>query len=157
MSSRLSETFLVGGRYEITERPLGEGATGLVYKAYDIGTKRFVTLKALWPDARPDCFGGRWAVLSRLRHPNIVEILDTGVWLSGGEQRPYFVAPLLAGGTLAGINRPLAVERAIDIVAQACHGLQAANEQGLIHGDIGDMHLRGSTGSEWAEHIALSC
>ena len=136
MTSRLSEPFTVSGRYEITDGPLGEGGMGVVYRAYDNVTKRFVALKALWPDGRLDCFNGQGALLVRLSHPNIVEILDTGSWIFQGEQRPYFVMPLLSGATLANIRQPLTGERAIDIVLQASRGLQAAHEQGLIHGDI---------------------
>jgi serine/threonine-protein kinase len=141
MTSRLSEPFTVNGRYEITERPLGEGGTGLVYKAYDHVRKGFVAFKALWPDARPDCFDGQWAALSALRHPNIVEILDTGVWISHGEQRPYFVMPLLSGATLDQLKLPLPVDRVVDIVLQVCRALQAAHQQGLVHGDIHPRNL----------------
>jgi serine/threonine-protein kinase len=143
MTTTLPEPFTVNGRYEITERPLGEGGMGVIYKAYDVVTKRFVALKTLWADATPDTidlFEREWTVLARLSHPNIVDILDTGDWVFNGERRPYFVMPLLPGRTLEEIiktsSERLTVDRTVDIISQACRGLQAAHDQNLIHRDI---------------------
>ena len=143
MTTTLPEPFTVNGRYEITERPMGEGGMGVIYKAYDVVTKRFVALKTLWADATAetiDLFEREWTVLARLSHPNIVDILDTGDWVFQGERRPYFVMPLLPGRTLEEIiktaSERLTVERTVDIISQACRGLQAAHDQSLIHRDI---------------------
>ncbi len=144
MSTTLPEPFAVNGRYEITERPLGEsGRMGVIYKAYDVVTKRFVALKTIWADSSPgtiELFEREWTVLARLSHPNIVDILDTGDWVFNGERRPYFVMPLLSGRTLEEVihksSERLSIERIIDIISQACRGLQAAHDQNLIHRDI---------------------
>ena len=143
MTTTLPEPFTVNGRYEITERPLGEGGMGVIYKAYDVVTKRFVALKTLWADADRatiELFEREWAVLARLSHPNIVDILDTGDWVFNGQRRPYFVMPLLPGRTLEEIiknsSEVLNVDRTVDIVSQACRGLQAAHDQNLVHRDI---------------------
>ncbi len=116
---------------------------GVIYKAYDVVTKRFVALKTLWADAAPttiDLFEREWTVLARLSHPNIVDILDTGDWVFNGQRRPYFVMPLLPGRTLEEIIKTsgerLTVDRTVDIISQACRGLQAAHDQSLIHRDI---------------------
>ena len=57
-----------------------------------------------------------------------------------GVSRPYLVMPLLPGVTLDKLIRAssqrLTVERSIDIACQACRGLQAAHEKGLVHRDI---------------------
>jgi len=143
MTTILPEPFTVNGRYEINERPLGEGSMGVIYKAYDVVTKRFVALKTLWADASPgtiELFEREWTVLARLSHPNIVDILDTGYWVFSGQRRPYFVMPLLPGRTLEEIikysGERLTVDRTIDIISQACRGLQAAHDQNLVHRDI---------------------
>ncbi len=143
MTTILPQPFTVNGRYEITERPLGEGGMGVVYKAYDVVSKRFVALKTIWADATPATtalFEREWNALSRLSHPNIVDILDTGDWVFNGERGPYFVMPLLAGRTLEEIikysSERLTVHRTVDIIAQACRGLQAAHDQNLVHRDI---------------------
>jgi len=143
MTNPLPEPFKVNGRYEITEKPLGEGSTGVVYKAYDTVTKRFVALKTIWADAAPESIGlfeREWTVLGRLSHPNIVDILDTGEWSFNGQERPYFVMPLLPGATLEHLietsSPRLTVERTIDILSQACRGLHAAHDQNLVHSGI---------------------
>jgi len=143
MTTTLPQPFTVNGRYEITERPLGEGGMGVIYKAYDVVTKRFVALKTIWADATPATtalFEREWTALGRLSHPNIVDILDTGDWVFNGERRPYFVMPLLPGRTLEEIiqysSERLTVDRTVDIIAQACRGLQAAHDQNLVHRDI---------------------
>ncbi len=143
MTTTLSEPFTVNGRYEISERPLGEGGMGVIYRAYDVVTKRFVALKTLWADASPETialFEREWTVLARLSHPNIVDILDTGDWVFNAQRRPYFVMPLLPGRTLEETikysGERLSVERAVDIISQACRGLQAAHDQNLVHRDI---------------------
>ncbi len=136
MISRLSEPFTVDGRYEISQEALGQGATGVVYKAYDHVTKRFVALKALRTPTPSDRSNGQWTLVNSLSHPNIVEIFDTGAGRFPDGDHTYFVMPLLSGATLANPTQPLSVERVIDIVAQACRGLQAAHDQGLVHGDV---------------------
>jgi serine/threonine-protein kinase len=148
MTTTLPQPFTVNGRYEITERPLGEGGMGVIYKAYDVVTKRFVALKTLLADADAasiELFEREWAVLARLSHPNIVDILDTGDWVFNGQRRPYFVMPLLPGRTLEEIiknsSELLNVDRTVDIVSQACRGLQAAHDQNLVHRDIKPSNL----------------
>ena len=116
---------------------------GVVYKAYDNKTRRFVALKTILGEVDPgalDLFEREWNVLARISHPNIVDILDTGDYPENGHRKPFFVMPLLPGDTLeklikAGSQR-LTVERTIEIMCQACRGLQAAHEQGLVHRDI---------------------
>jgi serine/threonine protein kinase len=143
MTTPFPEPLKVNGRYEISEKPLGEGGAGTVYRAYDTVTKRFVALKAIWADPNPATLGmfrHEWTVLAHVSHPNIVDVLDIGEWTFDGQLRPYFVMPLLPGETLAQLlntsGESLTLERAIDITVQACRGLQAAHDQGLIHRDI---------------------
>jgi len=116
---------------------------GLVYKAYDIVTKRHVALKTMRGSLNPaalDLFSKEWTVLAQLSHPNIVDVLDTGEFEQDGESRPFFVMPFLPGATLDQLMQNasprLTVERVIGIVSQTCRGLQAAHEHGLIHRDL---------------------
>ena len=132
----------LAGRYEIKE-VLGKGGMGLVYRAYDILIRRDVALKTLReiPDpAALQLFQKECDVLARLCHPNIVEIFDTGEFEGDGQKKPYFVMPLLQGKTLENLIRSashrLTVERIGEIMTQACRGLQAAHERGLVHRDL---------------------
>src|SRR5690242_7337237 len=133
----------LGGRYEIKEPPIGQGGMGIVYRAYDTVTKRFVAVKTIGGDidaAGIELFEKEWSVLARLSHPNIVDILDTGGYTDSGHRKPYFVMPLLPGVTLdrliASSSGRLTVDRVVEIITQACRGLQVAHDQGLVHRDL---------------------
>jgi eukaryotic-like serine/threonine-protein kinase len=137
----LSITLL--GRYQISGRPIGEGGMGVVYKAYDTVTKRPVALKTMrGPQnaAALELFAKEWTLLAQISHPNIVDVLDTGEFAENGEPKPFFVMPFLPGATLEELLRNatprLTPERIVGIIGQACRGLQAAHDHGLIHRDL---------------------
>ncbi len=132
----------LSGRYEIKE-VLGQGGMGLVFRAWDATVKRDVAVKTLRDAptrAALAMFQKECGVLAAMSHPNIVEIFDVGEFEDDGVSKPYFVMPLLPGSTLDKLIRSashrLTVERVVDIVCQACRGLQAAHERGLVHRDI---------------------
>ena len=134
---------IINGRYQIKGKPIGHGGMGVVYKAYDSITKRDVALKTMRGTLNPaalELFSKEWTVLARMSHPNIIDILDTGEFEQDGERKPFFVMPLLPGGTLENLivnaSTRLTVERVVGITAQTCRGLQAAHEKGLIHRDL---------------------
>ena len=138
-----TRVFVVAGRYEIKDPPIGQGGMGVIYKAYDKTTRRYVALKTIWGEVSTlalSMFEKEWSVLARLSHPNIVDIIETGQFDEAGQKKPFFVMPLLQGATLDQLiknaSQRLTVERTIDIMAQACRGLQAAHDQGLIHRDL---------------------
>ena len=132
----------LAGRYEVRQI-LGQGGMGLVYRAYDTVVRREVAVKTILdiPDpASLQLFYKECDVLASMSHPNIVEIFDIGEFEEEGKKKPYFVMPLLPGATLEHFIRKashrLTVERTIDIISQACRGLQAAHERGLVHRDL---------------------
>jgi len=142
-SSHLVVPQKVNGRYDINDPPIGQGGMGVVYKAYDTVTKRFVALKTMWGNVDPaaiELFEREWTVLGRLSHPNIVDILDTGEFRDDTQRKPYFVMPLLPGVTLDHLiktsSQRLTVERTIEIMCQVCRGLQAAHDHNLVHRDL---------------------
>ncbi len=121
---------------------------GVVYKAFDDITKRFVAVKTLRDDVDPsssELFQKEWSVLAQLSHPNIVDVLDIGDFVENGKHRPYFVMPLLPGTTLDALMKRreplLTPERGIEIICQACRGLQAAHSRGIIHRDLKPSNL----------------
>lgn len=135
------------GRYEIRE-VLGEGGMGIVYRAFDPVMKREVTVKTIrdpQDKAVLELFRRECAVLASMTHPNIVEIFDIGESEEGGAKRPYFVMPLLRGETLQKLietsSTRLTIERSVQMMMQACRGLQAAHEQGLVHRDLKPSNL----------------
>jgi serine/threonine protein kinase len=132
----------LAGRYEVRQI-LGQGGMGLVYRAYDTVIRREVAVKTILdiPDpASLQLFYKECDVLASMSHPNIVEIFDIGEFEEDGKKKPYFVMPLLPGSTLDAFIRKashrLTVERTVGIVSQACRGLQAAHDRGLVHRDL---------------------
>ena len=132
----------LAGRYEVRQI-LGQGGMGLVYRAYDTVIRREVAVKTILdiPDpASLQLFYKECDVLASMSHPNIVEIFDIGEFEDDGKKKPYFVMPLLPGSTLDAFIRKashrLTVERTVGIISQACRGLQAAHDRGLVHRDL---------------------
>lgn len=137
---------LIKNRYEIKD-VLGRGGMGVVYQAFDRLMRREVALKTLRTVASGvfvDLFYRECSVLSAMVHPNIIEIFDMGEYEEDGALKPYFVMPLLPGRTLydliypatAQASIPLSPQRCADIISQACRGLHAAHECGLLHRDV---------------------
>ena len=129
-------------RYELKEK-LGEGGMGVVWRAHDTVLNADVALKMLLDVADPSALKLFYDECNRqaaLVHPNVIEIRDVGAFEDDDGQQPYLVMPLLRGKTLGDLTResrePIAVERCIDIFTQACRGLQAAHDHGLLHRDI---------------------
>ncbi len=134
-------------RYELKEK-LGEGGMGVVWRATDTVLSTDVALKMLLDSSDTTAiklFYEECHKQSALAHPNIVEVRDAGVFDEDGSHQPYLVMPLLRGMTLAAIIRmssqPLSTERCVDIISQACRGLQAAHDFGLLHRDIKPSNL----------------
>src|SRR5579883_1398867 len=139
----MSPVITIADRYQITGRPVGEGGMGVVYRAYDPITRRHVAVKTMRgaiDTVALELFHKEWTVLSRINHPNIVDIFDTGEFEEAGQRKPFFVMPFLTGRTFDDLIRNatqrLTVERVIEIMIQTCRGLQAAHENGLIHRDV---------------------
>src|SRR5262249_16777274 len=118
---------------------LGQGGMGAVYKARQLKLDRLVALKVLPAQAGHDpAFADRFArearALARLNHPHIVGVHDFG---EAGAFF-YFVTGYVAGFNLrqwlqAGQFRS---PDPLDILTQACAGLQYAHDEGVVHRDI---------------------
>jgi serine/threonine protein kinase len=139
---KVAAPVLIKNRYEVKDE-LGRGGMGVVYRAFDQRMRREVAVKTLRGaagDDSTDWFQRECGVLAGMVHPNIVEIFDMGEFEEDGVLKPYFVMPLLPGRTLYDLiyraGTPLPPERCADIISQACRGLQAAHESGLLHRDI---------------------
>jgi eukaryotic-like serine/threonine-protein kinase len=135
----------IKSRYEIKD-VLGRGGMGVVYRALDMDPSmrgREVALKTILqsPDqAALELFEKERLVLASLNHPNLIDIFDSGEFEENGERKPFFVMPLLRGQALDQLIRNashrLTVERVVEIFTQACRGLHAAHERGLVHRDL---------------------
>ena len=134
----------VGGRYRIG-RSLGHGGMATVHLARDEELGREVAIKRLSEALSGDeIFRERFMREARtaagLSHPNIVGVFDVGE----EEGIPYIVMECVEGRTLAELlaeNGRIDPDRTVDLVLQACAGLEHAHAAGLVHRDIKPQNL----------------
>jgi serine/threonine protein kinase len=129
---------VLANRYQILHR-LGEGAMGVVYKARHVKVGRSFAVKVLHARLLEDPkvalrFDREAELAGRLRHPNVVGVVDVGE-LDGMR---YMVMDFAEGPDLARllVEAPMPAERIIRLVRQMLEGLYHAHEQGLIHRDF---------------------
>lgn len=116
-------------------RVIGAGAMGRVYLAHDELLDRAVAIKfvATEPDeAAREQFFEEARALARLAHPNVVTVFRAGEV----RRRPYLVAELLRGPSLASIDRPLAASSLLKLSIGLARGLAAAHRAGVLHRDV---------------------
>ncbi len=124
------------GEYRI-DAVLGWGRNGVIYDAYDLHAARRVALDVLEPELAADpAFKRRFVREARkaakLDHPNIVPLYAVGE-LDG---QLYTAARYVDGDDLRALVRregPLAPARALFILQQAAHALDAARAAGIPH------------------------
>jgi serine/threonine-protein kinase len=120
---------------------VGEGGFGVVYRAEHAERHTLAAVKIPHPDLvnHPSSlarFEREIEALRRLRHPNIVEILDVGQLEDG---RPYFAMEMLTGTSLDKHLRSrgrLSPDEALGIFEPLCSALEAAHAHAVVHRDI---------------------
>jgi HAMP domain-containing protein len=139
-AGRLTPGCSLGGRYSIGD-VLGEGGTGVIYKAVDNELGEVIAIKTLRPGlvaADPTALErlkSEIRLARRLSHRNVVRIHDFGE-LDG----IHFITMELVNGTsitqLIQRQGRIPIAGTLSIARQLCRALQAAHEEGIIHRDI---------------------
>src|SRR3954466_9368691 len=132
---------LFADRYRL-ERRLGAGGMSTVELAFDTRLERYVAVKLLAEHLAQDSnfvarFRREALSAARLVHPNVVQVFDFGLDDETGRQ--YIVMEHVDGQSCAEILRDeghLGVEPAVDVLTQACRGLDYAHRNGVVHRDV---------------------
>ena len=130
---------IIDKKYRVV-RLIGAGGMAEVFEVERISTQKHHALKLLKTALTADShIQGRFRqeamMISLIAHRNIVTLEDFGV-LEGNNS--YMVMELLHGYSLgdALANGPMQPESAFGILLQACEGMAAAHERGVLHRDL---------------------
>jgi serine/threonine protein kinase len=135
---------IIKGKYKIYDE-VGSGGFATVYLGRNMDTNEIVAIKVLGEQYITDPryverFRREAGLAERLQHRNIVRTLDHGV-----EKGMHFlVMEFVEGLTLDKILERkglLSIDETLSYVKQACTGLQAAYEAGIVHRDIKPANL----------------
>ena len=127
------------GRYVVLG-VAGEGAMGVVYRAYDPELQREVALKLLRPTAaaRLEVASARLRreaqAMARVSHPNVLPIYDTGTFAGQVWIAMEFLRSEVLSEWLASARRTTA--EIVAMFSMTGRGLAAAHASGLVHRDF---------------------
>lgn len=132
------------GHYRLI-RPLGQGAHGAVWLAFDTRVHREVALKLLNQtgiddDTRLARFAREAQAVSQLDHPGICGVFD----LEAKPPQPWIAMPYVAGETLeqhlTADSRPTMTRERLEahalLVERVARALHHAHQRGLVHRDV---------------------
>jgi serine/threonine protein kinase len=137
----MTDDKLFADRYRL-ERRLGVGGMATVQLAFDSRLERYVAVKLLAEHLAEDAsfvsrFRREALAAARLVHPNVVQVFDFG--LDDATSRNYIVMEFVDGESCAEILRdhgPLSPRDAVNVLTQACRGLDYAHRNGVVHRDV---------------------
>ena len=130
---------VIDGRYRVLGK-LGQGGMGSVYQVEHLAMGKIAAMKLLHPglSEQPELlarFRREAEAVSRLSHPNTVQVFDFG----HAEGLMYLVMELVRGkifGVILRRDGPMAWDRARRILIQTCDALSEAHEAGIIHRNL---------------------
>ncbi|MEN0134902.1 MAG: protein kinase [Rhodococcus sp. (in: high G+C Gram-positive bacteria)] len=120
---------------------IGRGGFGIVYRCRQSELHRSVAVKVLYTDDTDTDHRARFlreqqAMGTLSGHPNIVDVLQTGMTSQG---RPYIVMPYHSGSSLDARLRergPLSVRETLTIGVKLAGALHLAHRAGILHRDV---------------------
>jgi serine/threonine protein kinase/tetratricopeptide (TPR) repeat protein len=126
------------GGYRIISQ-VGKGGMATVYKAFQPSLDRYVALKVMPPfyAQEDETFIKRFKreaqSIAKLRHPNILLVIDFGEH----DGLIYIVMEFVDAGTLKDrLGKPMPLDQAVKIFDQVASALDYAHMQGLVHRDV---------------------
>lgn len=115
---------------------IGQGASGGVFTAYQVGTNLSVAIKQMNLEQQPkkDLIINEIVVMKESRHPNIVNFIDSFLWkgdlwvvmeyMEGGSLTDVCTTNIMTEGQIAAVSR------------ETLEGIKHLHANGVIHRDI---------------------
>lgn len=118
---------------------IGEGGAGRVYRATD-DTEQVYAIKLL-DSAKASCeklkrFKNEVEFCRRNQQPNIITVVDHGIFIDGKKQSPFYVMPLYKGSLRTLLSIGIPPEKVLFYFTQLLDGVEAAHLQKVIHRDL---------------------
>ena len=128
---------IIDGRYEVLEKA-SQGGMGTVYKARHATLRNLLAVKILRKpkdEVSRRRFLQEAQLLSQIKHPNIVQVIDFGELPDG---KSYLAMEFLSGPTVSAAVREgqMTPLRACRIGAQIARGMHHVHEQSIVHRDL---------------------
>ncbi|MBI5576676.1 MAG: serine/threonine protein kinase [Deltaproteobacteria bacterium] len=143
--SLMQEGQIIRGTYEV-ERLLGEGAFAEVYRVKHrfLGRQAMKVFKMIGMTIEEtEQMLGEAIMLSRISHPNIVQVFDANITETSRGICGFFTMEYVAGGNLEQYWRShgarfVPLKSVVEIIKQVCRGLSVAHGENppIVHRDI---------------------
>jgi len=123
------------GKFLIREK-IGEGSTGIVYRATDETSQKDIALKILRSEIAGKIGYERFrlqnALMAQLKDPRVIPVIETGMC----DDKLWISTPLLKKGSLEACVLPFQAEEVCRIVKDIASGLEFIHARGLLHLDL---------------------
>ena len=138
--AELQENMVVADRFRLV-RMIGRGGMGSVWQAMHLGLDTPCAVKFIEGELANVAeaharFEREAKAAAQLRHPNVVQIFDHGVW----QGRPYIAMELLEGEDLgkrlARSGGRITPPEVNFVIQQVCRALGRAHQAGVVHRDL---------------------
>jgi serine/threonine protein kinase len=120
-------------------KKLGEGGAGSVYEVTDQDSKTFA-LKILSAGVvstdKVKRFTNEMNFLSKNRHDNIVEVLDSGFITENGKKLPFYVMPRYSQTLRTIITNKIQTDKVLPYFSQILDGVEALHLKDVWHRDL---------------------
>ncbi len=129
---------VVGHRYRI-EKTLGRGPSGTVYASRDlVNGEGTVAIKVIrlkdGSEHQASLLHRQLSVLTRLRHPNLVRILDCGTLREKGE--PFLVEEYVEGRSVLEATRGWESREIINLLVELCRAIRYLHGRDVLHSNL---------------------
>ncbi len=118
---------------------IGEGGSGRIFEAVDDAGGKYA-IKCLDPakatKEKVKRFKNELQFCLRNQHPNILTIIDHGVFIKEESKSPFYVMPLYDGSLRDLLEASISPDKILTYFSQMLDGVEAAHIQGVVHRDL---------------------